>query len=344
MIRFNNDYNHGAHPQILEALSRTNTESYGGYGRDTWCQKASEEIKKYLECPEAEIHFLIGGTQANYTIITAALRPYQGIICADTGHIHVHETGAVENTGHKILALPHSDGKITAAQIAAEAGLYRSSDIKEHIVQPKMVYLSFPTELGTLYSKKELQDIYEVCREYDLYLFIDGARMEYGLGSEKNDLTLKDISKMADAFYLGGTKCGALFGEAVVLTNPSLGVGFRSYMKQNGGMLAKGWLLGLQFYTLFQDGLYFDITRQADGYALQIKNAFAKKGIPSYIESFTNQQFVILDNEQMEKLSQKYVFELENKIDGTHSCVRFCTSWSTTQEEIDSLIADIQKL
>lgn len=344
MIRFNNDYNHGAHPKILEALMNTNEESYGGYGVDPWCEKASEEIKKYLDCPEAAVHFLVGGTQANFTVIASALKPFQGVICADSGHIHVHETGAVENTGHKILALPQQEGKITADQIAGEAEYYRTSGVKEHITQPKMVYISFPTEYGTIYSLRELEEIHGVCRKYGLYLFVDGARLGYGLGSEKADVTLKDLSRLTDVFYIGGTKCGALFGEAVVIANPVLQEDFRSYMKQNGAMLAKGWLLGLQFYTLFKDGLYFEITRQADKYAMQIKAAFEKKGIPSYIESFTNQQFVVVENSVADRLSEKYVFEYEMKIDENHSCIRFCTSWSTRVEEVEALVADIMRL
>lgn len=344
MIRFNNDYNHGAHPDILAALAATNEESYGGYGLDSWCEKAALEIKKYLDCPEAVIHFMIGGTQVNFTVIAAALRPYQSVICADTGHIHAHETGAVENTGHKIQVLPSRDGKITAEQIAAEAEIYRSSGIPEHITQPKMVYLSFPTEFGTIYTLQELTDIRNVCREYGLYLFIDGARLGYGLGAEGTDVTIKDIARLCDVFYCGGTKCGALFGEAVVFTTPELAVDFRSYIKQNGAMLAKGWLLGLQFYTLFKNGLYFDITRKAVSYAMQIKKAFEEKEIPFYIESWTNQQFVVLENSVMEKLAQNYIFEYELKIDESHSCVRFCTSWSTRQEEIDALVADIRAL
>lgn len=344
MIRFNNDYSRGAHPRILQALADTNAESYGGYGIDPWCEKAAAEIKKYLDCPDADVHFLVGGTQANFTVIVAALRPYQSVISADSGHIHVHETGAVEHCGHKIQTLPAVDGKITAAQIAEEARLYAESDIPEHITQPKMVYLSFPTEYGTIYSKRELEEISAVCRQYEMYLFIDGARLGYGLGAEDADVTIRDIARLSDVFYCGGTKCGALCGEAVVLVNPELRSHFRSYIKQNGAMLAKGWLLGLQFYTLFQDGLYFEITRQADEYAMQIKRAFAAKGIPSYIESSTNQQFVVMENRMLERLSQKYVYEFEKKIDEMHSCVRFCTSWYTTQAEVDELTADIMAL
>lgn len=344
MIRFNNDYNCGAHPEIIKALESINNESYGGYGLDEWCFKASGEIKKYLGNANADIHFLVGGTQTNFTVIAAALRPFHGVISADTGHINVHETGAVESTGHKIHTLKSKNGKITAKQIAEEAEFFNTSDIKEHITQPKMVYISFPTEYGTIYTKHELEEISKVCRKYKLYLFIDGARLGYGLGSNGCDITLKDLAELTDVFYIGGTKCGALFGEAVIIINDELKENFRSYIKQNGGMLAKGWLLGLQFYTLFKDGLYFEITKKADEYALDIKNAFESKGIPSYIESYTNQQFVILPNDVMEKFNKKYIYEFEMKIDEKHSCVRFCTSWSSKKEDVCELVNDIKAL
>jgi threonine aldolase len=344
MIRFNNDYNHGAHPAILSALSETNSESYGGYGLDEWCEKGAGAIKKYLDAPEAAIHYMVGGTQVNFTVIASALRPYQSVLCAESGHINVHETGAVEHTGHKVEALPAANGKITAAQIADAAELYRSSDVQEHITQPKMVYLSFPTEYGTIYSLQELEEIRAVCDRYDLYLFLDGARLGYGLGSSQCDVTMADLARLTDVFYIGGTKCGALFGEAVVITNPELQVGFRSSIKQNGAMLAKGWLLGLQFSVLFEEGLYFAITQEAVDYAMQIKEAFARKGIPSFIDSCTNQQFVVVTNAQMQRLARNVIFEFEHKVDETHSCIRFCTSWSTTAEEIQSLIREIEAL
>ncbi|MBQ6824109.1 MAG: aminotransferase class I/II-fold pyridoxal phosphate-dependent enzyme [Clostridia bacterium] len=343
MIRFNNDYNHGAHPAILEALSKINNESYGGYGLDPWCEKAAQLICKQLNC-DADVHFLVGGTQANFTVIDAALRTFQSVIAADTGHIQVHETGAVEHLGHKIEVLPSDNGKITAAQIAEKAELYRTSDIQEHITQPKMVYLSYPTEVGSLYTKKELQEIRSVCDQYRLYLFIDGARMGYGLGSPECDLTVQDLARLTDAFYFGGTKCGALFGEAVVLLHPDLKENFRSCIKQNGAMLAKGWLLGLQFYTLFENGLYFDITKHAVTLAMQIRDAFVCKGFELYSQSPTNQQFIILDQKSYDKLAQNYIFEFQEKIKENRIAVRFCTSWSTTQEEVDALIEDIKKL
>ena len=286
----------------------------------------------------------MGGTQTNLTVIAAALRPHQGALGPEGAHINVHETGAVENCGHKIQALPAVNGKISAAQIKEAAELYETSGVQEHITQPKLVYLSHPTEYGTIYSLRELEDIHAVCQAHGLYLFVDGARMGYGLAADGTDVTLADLARLTDAFYIGGTKCGMLFGEAVVITNPSLKVDFRSYIKQNGAMLAKGWLLGLQFYTLFKDGLYFDITAKAVNYAMEIKKAFAEKGIPAFIESPTNQQFVVVTEEQMSKLGERYIFEYEGKIDETHHCVRFCTSWSTQPEEVEALIADICSL
>lgn len=236
MSRWNNDYNHGAHPAVLEAFIKTNQESYGGYGLDEWCERAAEKIKTHLGSTDADIHFMVGGTQVNYTVIAAALRPYQGVISADSGHIHVHETGAVEHTGHKIHVVKGENGKLSAASVEAEAENYRTSGVKEHITQPKMVYISFPTEYGTLYSKKELEEISAVCRKYGLYLMIDGARMGYGLGAKVNDLKLSDLAALADVFYIGGTKCGAMMGEAVVITNNELKDNFRSYMeRRNAG-------------------------------------------------------------------------------------------------------------
>lgn len=342
MIRFNNDYNRSAHPAILEALSYHSGESFAGYGQDPLCEAAAMEIKKHLGNADADIHFLLGGTQVNYTVIAAALRPYQAVISADSGHINVHETGAVENIGHKILALPTKDGKITAAQIKEQAAAYVESDLKEHIVQPKLVYISQPTEWGTLYSRQELKDISAVCRAYDLLLFVDGARMAYGLAA--GDVTLADLAQLCDAFYIGGTKCGALFGEAVVLTHPLFKEHFRAYMKQNGALLAKGWLLGLQFYTLFKDDLYLSLGQTAVVYANELKATVLKKNIPLFVDSPTNQQFFIMENKQLDRLAEKYTFENNGAVDDTHSCVRFCTSWSTTRREIEALIADINDL
>lgn len=346
LIRFNNDYNHGAHPRILEALQKTNDESFPGYGLDPWCDRAADLIREAAQAPEAQVHFVTGGTQANFTVIAAALRPWESVISADTGHIHAHETGAVEHVGHKIETLPAANGKITAQQIEGLALAYEQSDVPEHITQPKMVYLSYSTEFGTLYSRAELEAIAHVCQQHNLYLFVDGARMGYGLGSEEADLTLADFARLCDIFTIGGTKCGALFGEAVVLTNlDSFGASyFRNNIKQNGGMLAKGWLLGLQFATLFEEGLYFEITRRADEQAMRLRKAFREAGVPFYIESPTNQQFVVLHKHVLQELSKKYTFENEGTVDEVRGIARFCTSWATKDEEVDELIADIQLL
>lgn len=343
MIRFNNDYNHGAFESVLKELAATNGTSYAGYGEDEWCAKAESAIKKLVSNEDALIKFVPGATQANLVVISAALSPVQSVIAADTGHINCHEAASIENTGHKILDLPNTDGKIDARQIAACAAAYYDGGTPEYLTEPKMVYLSFPTEKGTLYSKRELREISEVCKRYGMYLFVDGARMGYGLGSERNDLTLRDFAELCDVFYIGGTKCGALFGEALVITEASLKYRFKAHMKQNGAVLAKGWLMGLQFAVMLQNGEYFERTKRADELAMQIKTAFERKGVPFWVDSFTNQQFVILSDSQKEALAKGYYFEEEGTVpQGT--VVRFCTSWATTQAEVDTLVADIAKL
>lgn len=343
MIRFNNDYNHGAFESVLKELAATNGTSYAGYGEDEWCAKAESVIKKLVSNEDALIKFVPGATQANLVVISAALSPVQSVIAADTGHINCHEAASIENTGHKILELPNTDGKIDARQIAACAAAYYDGGTPEYLTEPKMVYLSFPTEKGTLYSKRELREISEVCKRYGMYLFVDGARMGYGLGSERNDLTLRDFAELCDVFYIGGTKCGALFGEALVITEASLKYRFKAHMKQNGAVLAKGWLMGLQFAVMLQNGEYFERTKRADELAMQIKTVFERKGVPFWVDSFTNQQFVILSDSQKEALAKGYYFEEEGTVpQGT--VVRFCTSWATTQAEVDALVADIAKL
>lgn len=344
MIRFNNDYNHGAHPEILEALGAINGNSYGGYGEDEWCEKAAELIREKIHCADAAVHFFPGATQANFIVTAAALSPVQSVIAADTGHINCHEAASIENTGHKILELPNTDGKISAEQIAACAAAYYEGGEPEYLTEPKMVYLSFPTEQGTLYSLQELTKIHEVCRKYDMYLFVDGARLGYGLGSEKNDVSLEDLAALTDVFYFGGTKCGALFGEAVVLTADSLKKRFKAYMKQNGAVLAKGWLLGLQFHCLLGHDLYFTATRRADELAMKLRKAFVAQGIPFWVESFTNQQFVILTDAQKETLEKRYIFEPMGKSADGGNIARFCTSWATTEEEVQTLIDDLKAL
>ena len=343
MIRFNNDYNRGALGSILKELAATNTESYAGYGEDEWCARAEAVIKKLISRDDALIKFIPGATQANIVAISSALSPVQSVIAADTGHINCHETASIENTGHKIIARPNTDGKISAQQVEECAAEYYGSGAPEYLTEPKLVYLSFPTEKGTLYSKQELGEISAVCKKYGMYLFVDGARMGYGLGSEKNDLTLSDFAELTDMFYIGGTKCGALFGEALIITEPSLRYRFKAHMKQKGAVLAKGWLMGLQFAVMLESGEYFEKTKRADELAMEIKKAFEAKGIPLWVESFTNQQFVILSERQKNILAQNYYFE-EEGITEQGTVVRFCTSWATSQAEADALIAGIAAL
>lgn len=344
-IRFECDYTEGAHPRIMEALMKTNMEQTIGYGVDAHCEQAREYIKRHCGRSDIDIHFLVGGTQANMTVIASALRPYQGVISAESGHINVHETGAVESTGHKVLALPSSDGKITAMQVFDLYTAHINDDSSEHMVQPAMVYISNPTENGTLYTKDELAALNSVCRRCGLTLFMDGARLGYGLMSEANDLTLGDIAELCDVFYIGGTKVGALFGEAVVIVNKKLKKDFRYYIKQNGAMLAKGRLLGIQFEELFRDNLYFEISKNADRLALMIRKAFEEKGIKMAYDSYTNQQFPILSHEQAVKLACRYSFTMnESELKKAPSMTRFCTSWATTQENVNKLIQDIKAL
>ncbi len=344
MIQFQCDYTEGAHPSILKKLEKTNFEQTAGYGNDSYCESARNKIKKACGCEEADVHFLVGGTQANFTVISSALRSYQGVIAAQTGHINVHETGAVEATGHKVLALPSGDGKITAEQVRKFYELHWSDADHEHMVQPGMVYISHPTENGTLYSRKELQALKNTCTGLGLFLFLDGARMGYGLMSEASDVSLEDIAELTDVFYIGGTKVGALFGEAVVITNPTLRKDFRYLIKQHGGMLAKGRLLGIQFDTLFEDGLYFEIAKHADDLAMKLKAVFLKKGYKLRYDSYTNQQFPIMPVEHIEKLKEKYSFAFWEAVDREYSAVRFCTSWATKEEAVEELIRDIEAL
>lgn len=344
MIRLHNDYNRGACTRILEKLAETNAESFDGYGTDTWCEKAADLIRKKCKAPEAAVHFLPGATQANFIVHAAALSPIQSVICPESGHVYAHEAGSIENTGHKLVPLPSADGTITAEQIRKAVKAYYDDGEPNYICEPKMVYISFPTEWGTLYSEQELKDIRKVCDEYGMYLFVDGARLGYGLGSVKNDLTLEKLAELTDVFYIGGTKCGALFGEALVITNAGLARKFSTYMKQNGAVLAKGWLLGLQFFTLLEDDTYEKMTAQADAYAMEIKEAFKEKGIPEFVDSYTNQQFVILTDEQAQKLAKEYTFEQERVLEDGRKVVRFCTSWATTEAEKDQLIGDIRAL
>lgn len=344
MIRFNCDYLEGAHPKIMERLLETNFVQTLGYGEDEFCERAREIIKEKCGAPDAYVQFLVGGTQTNTTVIASILRPYQGVLSANTGHINVHETGAIEATGHKVLALPSEDGKLTAAQVQEAYDAHWADESHEHIVQPGMVYISHPTENGTLYKREELRALYETCQKLGLPLFMDGARLGYGLMSEGSDLTWQDLAAYTDVFYIGGTKVGALFGEAVVITNLALAKDFRYMIKQRGGMLAKGRLLGIQFETLLKDGLYEEIAGKAVKQAMRLKEVFLEKGYPLLYDSYTNQQYPIMPESQLEQLREKYSFEMWAKLDAEYSAVRFCTSWATRDEDVEALIADLDEL
>lgn len=341
MIRFNCDYNEGCHPRILEALTRTNMEQTPGYGEDKYCEEAARIIKDLCKAPQAAVHFLVGGTQANMTVISSILRPHQAALCAETGHINVHETGSIESYGHKVMPLPSEDGKITADQIREAHFLHWSDASHEHMTQPKLVYISNPTELGTLYTEAELVEIRKACDDCNMYLFLDGARLGYGLMSEGNDLTLENIAKNCDVFYIGGTKVGALFGEAVVITNPALQEDFRYIIKQKGGMLAKGRLLGIQFLELFRDGLYFEVSKHAIEMAELFKKGLVEKGYPFFIDSVTNQQFFVISNEKLAQISEKYAVTDQGAYGEDHRVVRVCTSWATRQEDVEAFLNDL---
>lgn len=344
MRYFQCDYAEGCCPEILAALAETNPQQTVGYGEDEYCGEAARLIAELCGAPQAAVHFLVGGTQANLTVIDSILRSHQGVVSAEGGHIAVHETGAIEACGHKVLALPSPDGKISAAQIRSLCRSHYADESFEHTVQPGMVYLSFSTESGLLYSKAELEDIAAACKEYHLPLYIDGARLGYGLASPKNDCTLQDIARLADVFYIGGTKQGALFGEAVVITNPSLQKDFRYLIKQKGGMLAKGRLLGIQFKTLFTDNLYFRLAKKTVEQALRIRDAFQKRGVTLHFDSYTNQQFPILTQNQREHFAANYKTTFWQQLEDGRAVVRFCTSWATTDEAVDELVADIERM
>ena len=349
MIRFECDYLEGAHPKILERMLQTNLDQTPGYGEDEVCARARERVLEACGKPDADVHFLVGGTQTNLTVVAAALRPHQGVISADSGHVNVHESGAIEATGHKVLAIPGVDGKLRASDVRAFVDAHWADSTHEHQVQPAMVYISHPTEWGTLYSRSELEALSQVCRDCGLLLYMDGARLGYALAADElradgDGLTLPDIARLTDAFYIGGTKVGALFGEALVIRDPALRKDFRYLIKQRGGMLAKGRLLGLQFDALFEDGLYVEISRHAIRQALRIRRAFEEKGVGFYLESPTNQQFPILTEGQIAALAGKYSFIVFAKnTDGT-SAVRFCTSWATREDAVDMLVEDIAAL
>ena len=339
MIRFDCDYMAGAHPEVLEALVRTNLELTPGYGADGHTAEARELIRRAIGCPEAQVMFLVGGTQTNATIIDGILDRHEGVIAADTGHIAVHESGAIEASGHKVLTLPHHAGKLDAEEVDRYITEFYRDDTYQHMVAPGMVYISHPTEFGTIYSLKELEALSAVCHKHSIPLYIDGARLGYGLAARGTDVGLRDIARLADVFYIGGTKVGTLFGEAVVVTNDALLKHLFPLVKQHGALLAKGRLLGLQFEALFTEGLYEQIGRKAVAQALRIREAFRAKGYEVVVPSPTNQQFFRLPNEVIDRLKQEASFELWGPRGATETVVRFVTGWSTTDEDVDRLIA-----
>lgn len=340
MISFKNDYSEGACPEVLEALVKTNYEQTVGYGEDEYCEEARNLIKENINYPNADIYFLVGGTQANTTVISHSLKPYEAVIACKTGHISIHETGAIEATGHKIIEVNGIDGKLTADLILNE--LKKHED--HHMVKPKMVYISNTTEIGTVYSKEEIENISEVCKENDLYLFLDGARLASALASEKSDLNLEDYPKYCDIFYIGGTKNGLLFGEAVVIVKEELKKDFLFSIKQKGGLLAKGRLLGIQFSTLFKDDLYYRIGVHANQMAMKIKKAFIENGIELATDSYTNQIFVNLSKDQIRELEKQVIFSVEFFGIGNDVSSRFVTSWATKEEDVDKFIEIIKNL
>lgn len=340
MQHFDSDYMEGMHPRILEAFERTNMQKTTGYGLDEYSVAAREAVRRACSAPDAEVHFLVGGTQTNATVIKALLRPHEGVIAAATGHIAVHESGAIEASGHKVLTLDHLCGKISAEQVEQYMQQFYADESFEHMVFPGMVYVSLPTEYGTLYTLAELEALAEVCHKWKLHLFVDGARLGYGLAAQECDITLADLARLCDAFYIGGTKCGAMFGEAVVMRK-GLVPHFFTIIKQQGALLAKGRMLGVQFLTLMSDGLYLDIARHAVEQAQRLKRAFVERGYELYFNSPTNQVFVILDSNQEERLRLATTFTEWERLDDGRLVVRLATSWATRPEDIDELIASL---
>ena len=337
MLYFESDYTEGAHPKVLEALVKTNLEHLSGYGNDCYTESAKKKIRAEINAPEAEIEFITGGTQTNRVVISSILEPYEGVIAAVSGHVAVHEAGAIESSGHKVIALPHTDGKLSACDVRTCLEDFYNDDNHEHMVYPGAVYISHPTEYGTLYTKDELTALAKVCRDYKIPLFLDGARLGYGLMSNNTDVTLPDIASLCDVFYIGGTKVGALCGEAIVFTKNNTPKQFLTLIKQQGALIAKGRLLGVQFDTLFTDELYFRISRHAIEMAELLKKALLDKGYMLFMDSPTNQQFVIIEDEKLEELKKHVKVGFWEKPDEKHTVVRFATSWATTEDEIEEL-------
>ncbi len=343
MLNFMCDYTKGMHPAILEKLLELNDVPFVGYGCDEICESAKEKIRKACGVPDAGVFFTVGGTQTNAIVIDSMLRSYEGVVSAETGHVNVHESGAIEFTGHKVLTVPSHQGKMDAGDLRDFLEAFRANPAYDHMVFPGMAYISHPTEAGTLYTKAELSALSAVCREYGIPLFLDGARLGYGLMSRQTDVTLQDVARLCDVFYIGGTKVGAQMGEAIVFTKNNMPEHFLTIVKQHGALLAKGWMLGLQFDVLFTNNLYFDIGRYTIDMAEKLKEGFARRGYRFMIDSPTNQQFIILENGEMEKLKKLVLFEEWEKTDETHTAVRFAASWSTKESDIDELFAIIDR-
>lgn len=337
MISFECDYNNGAHPKVLEALVKTNDEITDTYGFDRYSLSAKEKIRMACEAPEADIFFLGGGTQTNATVIDGLLRSFEAVVTVETGHIAVHEAGAVEHSGHKVITLPSHDGRLDATELDNWMQVFDADESRDHVPQPGMVYISLPTELGTLYTSQEIDAIYRICEKWQLKLFIDGARLGYGIAASEGDITLPWLARHCDAFYIGGTKVGALCGEAVVFPQGNAPRGFFSLIKQHGALFAKGRLCGVQFDALFTDGLYLSIAQHAISMARKLKELFREKGLRMYIDSPTNQQFVVLPNEQMHQLEQQVQFTHWGPFDADHFICRFVTSWATKEEDLATL-------
>ncbi len=337
MLSFENDYSAGAHPEVLKHLQETNMEILAGYGSDKYTDSAKEKIKKFFDCPDGDVYFITGGTQTNQLIISTELKNYEGVVAATTGHVSGHEAGAIEYTGHKVLMVPGHEGKMEADELNSFIRDFYNDGNHEHMVFPGMVYISFPTEYGTLYTKKELEAIYAVCKEYKLPLFIDGARLGYGLVSSACDIKPEDLPKLCDVFYAGGTKVGALCGEAVVFTHNNAPGHFVTQIKQHGALLAKGRLNSVQFDALFTDNLYLKISQNAIDLAEELKKIFAERGYKFFLDSPTNQQFFIMENSKLEELKDKVKYGFWEKYDETHTVVRFATAWYTKKEDLEEL-------
>lgn len=337
MLHFENDYNKGAHPELLNALIETNDQGLSGYGTDSYCQQAADKIREVCSCPQAEVEFLVGGTQTNQVVISSMLASYEGVIAAETGHVSSHEAGAIEFSGHKVLTLPSHNGKLLASEVATYIETFYADGNYQHMVFPGMVYISHPTEYGTLYSKAELEELSKICKHYQIPLFIDGARLGYGLAAKDTDVDFSTIAALSDVFYIGGTKMGALAGEAVVFTKKNRPKQFTTIVKQHGALLAKGRLLGLAFDRFFTDNLYLKIGKHAIDLAEELKIILEEKGYSFYLKSPTNQQFIIVENTKLADLAKNVAYSFWEKYDDHHTVIRLATSWSTSREDVTAL-------